>query len=60
LPDPVVLRIERFFQNEANDANTVEEQARLSQTLPPSLRIEVINFTHSIISNKIQFFKDKN
>lgn len=54
------IRIQRHLENDSKDLNSIVEQDNLFQELPPSLRSEVIGFTHKSVVNKIAFFRDKN
>ena len=59
LPGDLILRVQRFIDNDYNDINNLEEQEQLQRGLPTSLRVEVVAFTNSEVVNKIIFFQDK-
>ena len=59
LPAESSLRVQRFLENDARDMHNLVEQEQLQMELPPSLRIEVVAFTHSEVVNKIVFFQNK-
>lgn len=54
------MRIAKFFENDSKDMNSLVEIDHLFKELPPSLRSEVVSFTHGNTINRINFFKDKN
>ena len=60
LPPETALRIQRFLENDSKDFNSLVEQEKLVDDLPPSLRSEVIEFSSGRIVEKLPFFKDKN
>lgn len=60
LPQDTSLRIQRFLENDNKDLISQVDQDSLFKELPPSLRSEVVSFTHGNVINKIGFFKGKN
>jgi predicted transcriptional regulator len=59
LPLSVLYKIRRHLENNHKHQNNLEDQEKLLNDLPASLRSEVVSHTHGSIINKINFFKDK-
>ena len=53
------MKIRRYLEHNAKDANAKEEQINLLNDLPPSLRSQVVKHTHGDIIEKINFLRDK-
>jgi CRP-like cAMP-binding protein len=54
------IRIRNFIENNNKDFHSIEDQERLLQELPPSLKSEVVSHTHGNIITCVRFFQDKN
>ncbi|CDW71963.1 cation channel family protein [Stylonychia lemnae] len=60
LPPTLEQRIKRFLENNNKDITSIDDQERLLNELPPSLKSEVVSHTHGNIISGIKFFQDKN
>jgi hypothetical protein len=56
MPKELESRIRHFIENSNKDAHSIEDQERLLQELPPSLKSEVVSHTHGNIITCIRFF----
>ena len=54
------IEIRNFIENNNKDFHSIEDQERLLQELPPSLKSEVVSHTHGNIITCVRFFQDKN
>mmetsp|Transcript_24313 Transcript_24313/g.23924 ORF Transcript_24313/g.23924 Transcript_24313/m.23924 type:complete len:481 (+) Transcript_24313:722-2164(+) len=59
LPPNLIYRIKRHLEYNNKHQNNLEEQEKLLNDLPASLRSEVVSHTHGEIIKKVFFFKDK-
>ena len=56
MPKELENRIRHFIENSNKDAHSIDDQERLLQELPPSLKSEVVTHTHGNIITCIKFF----
>jgi len=54
-----MFRIRRHLENNNKNQNNLQEQEKLLNDLPASLRSEVVKHTHGEIIQRINFFKEK-
>lgn len=59
LPLQVEATIKRFIENNNKDVTTMDDQDKMLNELPPSLRFEVVSHTYGSITKVIKFFQNK-
>jgi len=60
LPIELEQQIKAFIENNNKDATSQEDQEKLLNELPPSLKAEVVSYTQGKFIEGIKFFREKN
>lgn len=59
MPQVLFLKIKKHLESNSKFSHTIDNQEKLLNELPASLRSEVIYHTHGDIIQKINFFRGK-
>ena len=59
MPNTMFWKVKRHLENNQRSANSIQEQDKLLNDLPSTLRSQIISCTHGEIIERIDFFKNK-